>query len=611
MTNLYETFNARNYTPGQVAATFITNPDYEDLWRNEHTVVLGPRGSGKTTLFKMLTVQALYSWDTAFAKGLRNRRPFTAIYVPTDMHWHHQLKHAQEHLIFAPKFSNAASRAAVTTSVLLAVAKTFQDRLAYESPSAAEKETELCKALFKEWLLPQVLPLLDLVTLGLKSRIAEIRRLINQVAFQKLTDPEIHPPDYFHLDYFASMDVACSWFDSLFKLTQSPKWALCFDELELAPPWLQSLAFSQQRSSEEKYLVKLSTSPLPSMLGTTEARPKQDLRLIAIWNYPGRRSDDFAENLARSVLSRRLERNVSPQELFGTSELILQAEEGVEKYTRGSAEWRLFRDLSAWDPSVKTLLTRAGLDPADPFTSDISIRDSLLRKAKPVAVLRSAFLKPQSHGRVSLRSRKLATIYFGKEAIYRVSDGNPRRLIGILGDLAAKVTCDDAGNIRRLAPNEQAEVIERASKQFQGYVHALPEGTVVLGEHTLDLATLVKAIGTYFRQRLLGPEFPLDPVGSFRVDSNLNDKVVELLRLGVYHGAIVHVDPVPDTIETSLRGKRFRLSYMLAPSHRLPLTLYEPVSLSLILRSSQRLRVKRALPEMVQQQELGFTASTQ
>ena len=76
----------------------------------------------------------------------------------------------------------------------------------------------------------------------------------------------------------------------------------------------------------------------------------------------------------------------------------------------------------------------------------------------------------------------------------------------------------------------------------------------------------------------------------------MDDKLVALLRLGVYHGAIVDVDPIPDTIETSLRGKRFRLSYMLAPGQRLPLTLYDPKSLSSILRNSARLRVRRVLP---------------
>ena len=109
--HLYDSFNARNYTPAQVAETFIPSEDYEDLWRNEHTVILGPRGSGKTTLFKMLTVQALYSWLHPTAEKLKKDRPFTAIFVPTDMHWHHQLLHAEEYLVAAPRFSVAASQA--------------------------------------------------------------------------------------------------------------------------------------------------------------------------------------------------------------------------------------------------------------------------------------------------------------------------------------------------------------------------------------------------------------------------------------------------------------------------------------------------------------------
>jgi hypothetical protein len=248
----------------------------------------------------------------------------------------------------------------------------------------------------------------------------------------------------------------------------------------------------------------------------------------------------------------------------------------------------------------------AGVNPEDPVTENISIRDSLLRKAKPVAMLRNAFMKSLTSGRISLRSRKLGTIYHGREAVYRIADGNPRRLIGILGDLCAKRMSSNDGNSQCLSKNEQAEILTRASLHFAGYVHALPGGNTVLGENNIDLSTLLRTIGDFFRGRLLGRDFPLDPVGSFQIDSHINDKVLELLRLGVYHGALVYVDPVPDTIETSLRGKRFRLSYMLSPLHKLPLTLYDPISLSSILRSSFRLRVKRVLPEMIHQPEFGL-----
>lgn len=155
----------------------------------------------------------------------------------------------------------------------------------------------------------------------------------------------------------------------------------------------------------------------------------------------------------------------------------------------------------------------------------------------------------------------------------------------------------------KLPANVQAEVLTRASLHFSGYVHALPGGVTPLEGNRIDLTTLLRVIGDYFRGRMFGTKFELDPVGSFRVDSNIKDEVLELLRVGVYHGALVYVDPIPDTIETSLRGKRFRLSYMLSPLLKLPLNLHDPVSLSTILRASGRIRVKRALSAMFAQQE--------
>lgn len=609
--HLYDSFNARNYTPAQVAETFISSEDYEDLWRNEHTVILGPRGSGKTTLFKMLTVQALHSWSNPMAEKLKKARPFTAIFVPTDMHWHHQLLHAEEYLTAAPRFSVAASRAAVTTSVLLAVTRTLQDRLTFEITSNAQQEAELCNILIKEWLLPKIIPCLDMVALALKSRIGEVRRVVNEAIFKGVADDQLtNVPGYFHLDYFSQLDIACSAFDTIYGQSRTAKWAICLDELELAPAWLQDKAFSEQRSSDEKYLIKLSTSPIPKTLGTTESRPKQDVRLICLWNHANRRGDNFDEELAKCFLQRKLGTNITPELLLGKSDLILQSE-NTSKYARGSAEWQLFKTIATWDESFRSLLVGAGVNPEDPVTDSPSVRDSLLRKAKPVAMLRNAFMKPSISGRVSLRSRKLGTIYHGREAVYRIADGNPRRLIGIFGDLYAKLMSSNDTHHQHLSKNDQADILTRASYHFEGYIHALPGGNALLGENNIDLSTLLRTIGDYFRRRLLGLEFPLDPIGSFQVDSHINEKVVELLRLGVYHGALVYVDPVPDTIETSLRGKRFRLSYMLSPRHKLPLTLYDPISLSSILRSSFRLRVKRALPEMIQQREFGLNIDSQ
>ncbi|MGA7745345.1 MAG: hypothetical protein WBP56_04455 [Polyangia bacterium] len=594
----YDSFNARNHTPQQVAETFVPNEDYRTLWRNEHTVVLGPRGSGKTTLFKMLTVQALYAWDDPYATALRQQRPFTAVYLPADMHWHHQLRHAERTPGLSQGVGEALSRAAVTNAILLALARTFQERLTYEAPTVnANIVSGLCTTLVRLWSLPNVIPCLDGIVLALRARTAEIRQFANRIFLHGCTDAERRSiPDYYNLDYLSSLFVACAEFDQAFRLPQSPKWALCLDELELAPSWLQDLALSQMRSTEENALIKISTSPLPLTLGTTGAAPRHDFRLLTLWNHSSRGDDRFSEELASAVITRRLGSPIAPSALFGSSRITDPDGQSTSmvKYQQGSAEWVLFRDLATWDKSFRNLLVEKNIDPTNPVCADVALRDSVLRKARPIALLREAFLKGDSPIGAVGRSRKLATVYYGREAIWRIADGNPRRLIGILDDLLARAKQDTDGKWLAIPENEQADTLRKASAQFVAYVKTLPEGSMAVASRHLDLFTILQTVAAYFRRRLLGTEFPLDPIGSFKVDSSADDQLLEVLRVGVYHGALVHVDPLPDSLETNIRGKRFRLSFMLSPVYRLPLTVYDPISLDSILKASERIRVRRA-----------------
>ena len=57
----------------------------------DHSVLLGPRGWGKTTLLKMLTRPALDAWAQQHGSEFhRPREPspaFEAVYVPSDVRW--------------------------------------------------------------------------------------------------------------------------------------------------------------------------------------------------------------------------------------------------------------------------------------------------------------------------------------------------------------------------------------------------------------------------------------------------------------------------------------------------------------------------------------------
>lgn len=44
---IYDAFNARALQPHQVAQTFVPSSHYGQLIRQAHTLIVGPRGSGK------------------------------------------------------------------------------------------------------------------------------------------------------------------------------------------------------------------------------------------------------------------------------------------------------------------------------------------------------------------------------------------------------------------------------------------------------------------------------------------------------------------------------------------------------------------------------------
>jgi hypothetical protein len=102
--------------------------------------------------------------------------------------------------------------------------------------------------------------------------------------------------------------------------------------------------------------------------------------------------------------------------------------------------------------------------------------------------------------------------------------------------------------------------------------------------------SIIDQIGNYFYDAVVIQTFNSDPPGTFVVDSRVDDRLLESLGKALNAGAIVYVpDDDSHLVMSSLRGKRFRLSYLLAPNYGIPIRLGPPVSLKTILgRSTNR-----------------------
>jgi hypothetical protein len=141
---------------------------------------------------------------------------------------------------------------------------------------------------------------------------------------------------------------------------------------------------------------------------------------------------------------------------------------------------------------------------------------------------------------------------------------------------------------RRIPRSIQARTITTATNRFRALLRTIPYHPVN-SSASRGLLSLLDNIGEFLHDNLVQGPFNPDPPLSFVVDSNTSTEMLEALGRALNAGAIILApDPAGETLLSSLRGKRFRLSYMLAPGYGIPLNLGRPMALSQILERARQ-----------------------
>ncbi|MBI3510939.1 MAG: hypothetical protein HY064_09745 [Bacteroidetes bacterium] len=592
MTNIesfHISYNARHLKPEDVAQTFISNSDYKELVQDNHTVLLGARGCGKTTLMKMLTLPALYSWKDELAEEFRQKISFYAVYISTDIYWNAQKDSYNEQLKSMPKYALAVSKVAVTTNVLYALCETFENILKYKiENNDISQEIELSKTLIEGWSLPPTIPNIAMVKESLLRRADLLNRHIQKTIFNCVDDSEVKlENDFFFIDYDPVIINAISAFERIYKITNNPRWALCFDELELAPIWLQDRLFNSLRSRTQKILYKLSASPILSISDNISASPNNDLKLVKMWPHGKRdKYQEFSEAILKSLLFKKFNRDIEPELIFGSNPLFRKDHEKKD-YEEGGETWKQIIDLAKDDPDLRKLLQGHHINPKNPQVGVENRRklDTVLRKIKPIVYFRNYYstydIKSKNR---KARSRKASTLFYGKEVIYRICDGNPRWLIGIVEAILTK--CNN-NRIQKISDASQAMVLKNIADQFYNVIKTIP-GAVFQTKHKMyTLSGILKEVGDTFFNEIVIDKFQRDPHSTFTIDKGLNPSIIKILEKGAYQGAIILIDPAENSFDFEMRGKRFRLSYLLSPLFKIPLRKYAAIPLSKCLTGKE------------------------
>jgi len=578
----YNTYNARHLNPKEVAETFIWSDNYRKLIHNSHSVILGARGCGKTTLMKMLTLPALHAWTSDEATTIKNGINFYAIYISTDIYWDVKNQTFSVELERFGDYAKLISEFAVNSNVFKALCETFKNVISLDLKDFdVEKEYELSKLLINAWKLESTIPKLDYVIDSLNKRIDTVNQDVRALLFNGDPQKQVPVKDFFYLNFETSIEYIIPIFERIYGISDNKKkWALCFDELEFAPKWLQQKLFVSLRSRAQFLLYKLSASPILSsdleglFLQEYGATPGNDLQIIKMWG--SKQNEEFSHKLIASLIRKNYPQT-TPERYFGSNNIYNKTS---NSYDRGSDFYKEELSLLEKDDSFKEFLYKYDIDPKNPTPTSDQQKDTIFRKIKPVVYFRNYYIdynKNTADGnKHKLRPRKTGDLYSGIEVLKKVCDGNPRWLILLITSILAN--SNENGADKRIQYNE----LLAASKRFCNMIENIP----IAAKNNYTFKQVLSKIGAFFNTDVLGPTFLMEPRTTFTVDldkSAESEQIIEILEKGVSQGAFIILDTEDQGFDFECRGQRFKLSYLLSIQYKLPLRRNPVASLTDII----------------------------
>ncbi len=593
--------NAIKLSAREVARTFVAPPAFEMLLHADNAVLTGPRGSGKTTLLKMMQSEALEHWDCDSAEVARTTVRAVGVFIGSDRTWNEQLA-IPGNEIDQPSRS-ALTTAAFTSHVLRSLVEAMEYRIGgTPAPSGASHkrvemersaEAELAGRLCAIFHLPVSATSLATVRALLMERLVEIGRLRTVIQRQGSIDV----PEWADLEFVTTTDAAADAFNSAAGQPDQ-KWALLFDELELAPVELVDKLLAALRGNQPRLLFKLSLAPAHSQFHVLDEENApvagQDYEHVPLTYARKLPALDFAKDLVRATLGARSTTRISPEKLLGSG--VLDGRDDLDEtsydlpassYAVGKPLQKTMEALAAKDASFRAYLERNSIDLEHLEELPANVRASRVRKIRNIVVAREYFRDENG----KRRSRKTLGLYVGADTVLSLPDGNPRMIIALVRQLFP--TIDESTQTSRVPAPMQSAAIASTLQRFSALLEA--QQAVNVDGKPVGLMELLDAIGERLAHRLVVDPFNENIRLTMTVPTLVRPEIHTLLVRAINTGALVHIPPrySDGRLPGRLAGRQFRLAHLLSCKYGLPIHLTNSTSLDELLPSEWTVRGER------------------
>ncbi|SDD46670.1 hypothetical protein SAMN04488581_2335 [Mycolicibacterium neoaurum] len=594
-----DVFNARDLTASQVADNFVEPRIYKKICEGLNTLLIGPRGSGKTTLLKMLTPEGRER--RRHGSESSDEPSFSGVYIPIDVQLADRLDS-----ISTAGLEPAISEVVATSLYAFHVFRCVTETLAWHCTSSRRhsahhtltrtQEAEAVQALADLWGISLNVPTISALQSGLRTRHSRALELWSRQVFRLHTGREVEVDSLDCLDFDSGLKGAVDVLSNATSWNSGHRWAILFDEVEIAPEILQRHLLSYLRTSDQSILFKIAIAPYMQayrgLPDRTRASALNDFNVINLQDDHDNDHVAFTAAYFQRACDIRFGKPISIDAALGPS--ILASDTGSTdaelSYGPRSPQVRRFRNLYRKDASFAQYMDSLGVDAESLISSGDSHERAPFRKVRQVALVREAYLSEPGSGRRLATRNSPGRLYVGAGGVTRMCEGNPRRLAFVTPMLLAGM---DTGTLR-VPFQVQTDAVGRTEAAFRSFLRGLPISEELGSTLPRGLLSFVDLLGSWFHDQIMAADFDIDPVGSFIVDSNASESTEELIARGLNSGAFVQLsdnDNSPSQRSasafeplTNSRGKRFRLSYLLSLNYGLTLRVGRAISLRTIMQ---------------------------
>ncbi|MCR5540685.1 MAG: hypothetical protein K6F71_07700 [Ruminococcus sp.] len=441
--NPFSDSQARNFSDSKVINEFCPISNYWSLFNDQHEILLGTRGSGKTFLLRMMRYSMLKHINDPRAKEIAQKKEFIALYVPMHLEFVSHFTNANmteemQILLFQISFNFLLAESLLVE--LKEILSEEQDRLIW-----AQKTLTLSAAINSVWF-DEDDNISDFFSLS-----AKIKKIFYNFNIDSNNLKDISP--VFKHQIGTPLIAVKELISKEIGLTEEPTWIICIDEAEFLSEPLQRCINSIFRSDSKRVALKVATLPFyhrtlktldPKI--TVSAENDFCYRVVDL-KYNDQDFINLTNSLCVSRLKTRFDANLtisSLEEFVG----MCGNDDQIDYYRNEVGE-----EEASYESIIEGIISELSDTRKKHSSRYKNQRKTIYDKFAPIFYVRRMYL-------LSKQGNRKPGWYAGSQMIRKISQGNPRAFIQIMNKLFEKARKSE------LTPKVQHSVILDYAKTF-------------------------------------------------------------------------------------------------------------------------------------------------